>query len=244
MTAEVKAITRRVGRDGFAIVPRVVGEERIAALLSALRAISEGVGARRKGSVYAIRNLLEVVPSLREVAESAPVRSLVEPLLGAECFVVRAIFFDKTPEANWKVAWHQDLSIAVRRRVEAEGFGAWTEKAGVTHVQPPADVLRDMLALRLHLDASDETNGSLKVIPGSHLSGRLGAVEIQRWREGVEPVECHVPRGGALLMKPLLLHASSASREPRHRRVVHLEFAARELPSGLEWFGASARAAS
>ncbi|MCA1631562.1 MAG: phytanoyl-CoA dioxygenase family protein [Acidobacteria bacterium] len=241
MTGGAKAITERVGRDGFAIVPRAVGEERIVALLSAFDAISESAGVRRRGSVYAIRNLLEAVPPLREVADSPPVRSLVEPLLGADCFAVRAIFFDKTPEANWKVAWHQDLSIAVRRRVEAEGFGAWTEKAGVAHVQPPADVLRDMLTLRLHLDASDETNGPLKVFPGSHLCGRLGAVEIQRWRESREPVECHVPRGGALLMKPLLLHASSASREPRHRRVVHLEFAARELPAGLEWFGESAR---
>jgi ectoine hydroxylase-related dioxygenase (phytanoyl-CoA dioxygenase family) len=172
---------------------------------------------------------------LRELARSQYVRSLVEPVIGAHLFVVRAIFFDKTPEANWKVAWHQDLSIAVRRRVEAEGFGAWSEKAGVVHVQPPAEILRDMLTVRLHLDASDETNGSLKVLPGSHLHGRLGADEIQRWRESAEPVVCHVPRGGALLMRPLLLHASSASTKPRHRRVIHLEFATRELPGGLEW---------
>jgi ectoine hydroxylase-related dioxygenase (phytanoyl-CoA dioxygenase family) len=232
---EAKLIKESVERDGFAVVPHVIGKEKVSQIICALEAIGGTVGARRQGSIYAIRNLLEVVPALRELARSQHVRSLVEPIIGAHCFVVRAIFFDKTPEANWKVAWHQDLSIAVRRRVEAEGFGAWSEKAGVVHVQPPAEILRDMLTVRLHLDASDATNGSLKVLSGSHLRGRLGADEIQRWRERAEPVVCHVPRGGALLMRPLLLHSSSASTKPRHRRVVHLEFATRELPDGLEW---------
>lgn len=241
---DAQAITAKIERDGFAVVPRVVTDKKVSEIISALAEVSSEVGASRQGSVYAIRNLLEVVPSLRELAHAQRVRSLVAAVVGADCFVVRAIFFDKTLEANWKVAWHQDLSIAVRRRIETEGFGAWSEKAGVAHVQPPAEILRGMLSVRLHLDACDEMNGALKVFPGSHLGGRLGASEIQRWRESAQPVECHVPRGGALLMRPLLLHASSASSEPRHRRVVHLEFAARELPGGLEWLRDVAPAAT
>ncbi|MDT7604911.1 MAG: hypothetical protein QOF61_2908 [Acidobacteriota bacterium] len=241
---DVKAITERIEHDGFAVVPHVVGDEDISEIISALEAVGDAVGMSRQGSIYAIRNLFEVVPVLHGLARSRSVRSLVEPIVGAGCFVVRAIFFDKTPEANWKVAWHQDLSIAVRRRAEVEGFGAWSEKAGVAHVQPPAEILQGMLSVRLHLDASDETNGSLKVFPSSHLRGRLSACEIQRWRESAQPVECHVPRGGALLMRPLLLHASSASIEPRHRRVVHLEFAAHKLPGGLEWLCEAAPAAT
>jgi hypothetical protein len=45
-----------------------------------------------------------------------------------------------------------------------------------------------------------------------------------------------IPRGGALLMRPLLLHASSACVVPKPRRVIHLEFVAEHLPDGLEWF--------
>jgi ectoine hydroxylase-related dioxygenase (phytanoyl-CoA dioxygenase family) len=119
----------------------------------------------------------------------------------------------------------------VRARRDAEGFGAWSEKAGVMHVQPPAAILERMLTVRLHLDAGDEANAPLRVIPGSHSRGRLDAAAIAHLRETSTVVACLVPRGGALLMRPLLLHASSASR----RRVVHLEFAAGELPAGLEW---------
>ena len=36
-------------------------------------------------------------------------------------------------------------------------------------------------------------------------------------------------------MRPLLVHASSPATVPSRRRVVHLEFAAAELPSPLEW---------
>ncbi|MFL6229763.1 MAG: phytanoyl-CoA dioxygenase family protein [Pyrinomonadaceae bacterium] len=218
---DVGAVAELIGRDGFAVVPQIIEHERISELISALATVGEASGARRRGDIYAIRNLLEVVPALRELAESSRVRSLVEAVLGGNAFVVRALLFDKTPEANWKVAWHQDLSIAVRRRIETDGFGAWSEKAGVTHVQPPAELLRDMLTVRLHLDACDKTNGALKVFPGSHLCGRLGADEIRRWREGARHVECEMAHGGALLMRPLLLHASSPAAKPRHRRVVH-----------------------
>jgi ectoine hydroxylase-related dioxygenase (phytanoyl-CoA dioxygenase family) len=174
---------------------------------------------------------------VRALARLASVRALVEPVLGPGCFVVRAILLDKTAGANWKVAWHQDLTIAVRERVEAPGFGPWSEKAGIPHVQPPRGVLERMLTVRVHLDHCGRDNGPVQVIPGSHARGRLAADEIARWRDGREPFLCTSPRGGALVMRPLVLHASSPATKPGHRRVVHLEFAADELPHGLEWHG-------
>ncbi|MCA1556325.1 MAG: phytanoyl-CoA dioxygenase family protein, partial [Acidobacteria bacterium] len=202
----------------------------------ALKRAEQSAGARRRGGVYAIRNLLVVAPEIGELVDASRIRPLMEQVLGASCFVVRSILFDKIPEANWKVAWHQDLSIAVRARRDMEGFGAWSEKAGVTHVQPPVEILERMLTLRLHLDVGDEANAPLRVIPGSHAGGRLSAEAITRLQEKSEATSCLVPRGGALLMRPLLLHASSAARVPQHRRVVHLEFAAAPLPDGLEWY--------
>ena len=72
-----------------------------------------------------------------------------------------------------------------------------------------------MLAIRLHLDESNEDNGPLRVIPGSHKAGRLAAEEVAAWRERPSVI-CTVPKGGAILMPlswfMLRLHAQSLSR--------------------------------
>ncbi len=155
-------------------------------------------------------------------------------VLGSGCFAVRGMLFNKTPASNWKIVWHQDKTIAVKVRKDVADFGPWSMKAGVQHVQPGASVMAGMLAIRLHLDESNENNGPMRVIPGSHKAGNLSAEAIDTWR--MQPsVVCTVPKGGAILMRPLLLHASSSSIAPGTRRVVHFEFAAGELPGGLEW---------
>jgi ectoine hydroxylase-related dioxygenase (phytanoyl-CoA dioxygenase family) len=224
---------------GFALVPGVLGASAVDRILAALEEAGEADadGVRRKESVYAIRNLLEVVPEIHSLARSAAVRALVEAVLGEGAFAVRGILFDKTPDANWKVAWHQDLTITVREKREVEGFGPWSEKAGIAHVQPPAAVLERMITVRLHLDDCGAENGPVQVIPGSHAAGRLAADEVQRWRTSRDAVPTFIGAGGAMLMRPLILHASSPSTVPTHRRVVHLDFAADDLPGGLEWHG-------
>ena len=174
------------------------------------------------------------VPIVRELAVSKPVKQLVTACLGKECFAVRGILFNKTPDSNWKVAWHQDRTIAVRERKDVAAFGPWSVKAGVPSVQPPATVMAKMLAIRLHLDESHENNGPLRVIPGSHKAGCLSAEEVATWKESPSVV-CLIPRGGAILMRPLLVHASSSCSKPQPRRVIHLEFAGDDLPGGLEW---------
>ena len=92
-----------------------------------------------------------------------------------------------------------------------------------------------MLTLRLHLDECGLENGPLKVLLGSHAQGVLDPAAVERWCRECKPVPCVVPRGGALLMRPLLLHASSSAAPPAHRRVIHLEFASKDLPGGVEW---------
>lgn len=156
-------------------------------------------------------------------------------MLGPHAIAVRGILFDKTPDANWKVPWHQDLTIAVTAKLQVPGFGPWSKKAGVLHVQPPAFVLENMLAVRIHLDDCGEANGAVRVIPGSHLQGRLTTEHVVRM-SATPGVSCVVAAGGVVLMRPLMLHAPSACQSPRHRRVVHLEFAGCALPGGLAWF--------
>lgn len=226
----------QVAEEGFAILPNVLAPGEVQKLLLALENISAVEDGRRRGGV---RNLLETAPLIRELARSSSLRTMVEPILGDTWFPVRAILFDKNPEANWKVPWHQDLSIAVQKRVDVEGFGSWSMKAGVQHVQPPAALLENMLAVRLHLDDCDETNGPVRVIPGTHKYGRIPESEIQSYAER-SIQDCLVPTGGVLLMRPLLLHASSPSQSPKHRRVIHIEYAAQSLPDGLLWHSESA----
>jgi len=175
------------------------------------------------------------VPRVARLAQSSKLLELLNRLCEKNPFPIRSIFFDKTPEVNWLVPWHQDLTIAVKRRIEREGYGPWSIKEGIPHVQPPLEILESMLTVRLHLDDCDETNGVLRVIPGSHRLGRLSTAQIAETRYQHEEVSCCVKAGDALLMRPLLLHASSAALSPHHRRVIHLEYATCNLMKGLEW---------
>jgi ectoine hydroxylase-related dioxygenase (phytanoyl-CoA dioxygenase family) len=219
---ELKTMVENIEENGFAVLPSCLD-----------RKAMEQLSAQVCNTKHSERNLLRL-PVVREVAGSEAVRRLIAAVLGPECFAVRGILFNKTPSSNWKVVWHQDRTIAVRERKDVARFGPWSMKASVPHVQPPAQVMANMLAIRLHLDESSENNGPLRVIPGSHKSGCLPAKQISAWRERPS-ITCVVPRGGVILMRPLLLHASSACSEPKQRRVIHLEFAADELPDGLEW---------
>jgi len=221
--------------DGFAIIRGILSSHEIPQLIGSLRRLGEDDSVRRRGGVFAVRNLLDVSPAVRELAHSPRVLEMVYSILGNAAFPVRGILFDKTSGANWKVPWHQDVTIAVADRQEVEGFGPWSMKAGVLHVQPPASVLEKMLSVRIHLDPCSEANGALKVVPGSHQLGRLPEQEAGRLGTAGPATNCAAEAGDALLMRPLLLHASSAAAAPTHRRVIHLDFAAVQLPGGLRW---------
>lgn len=166
------------------MIPDFLDSETTEFLADKLETIDFGAETKRRGeAAFGIRNLLNVVPEIRNLAESNRLKELVESILGTQARVVRGIFFDKTPEANWKVPLHQDLTVAVRQRIETTGFSAWTQKAGTQHVQPPVSILEKMLAVRIHLDDADETNGALKVVPKSHLCGRLSAERARELRK-------------------------------------------------------------
>jgi hypothetical protein len=226
---------QRMEHEGFAVLPSCVPEGQLRALALCLQQLGGQVDLGRRGGV---RDAFRVVPAIRELATTPPLWQVGTMVLGPDCAAVRAIIFDKTPGANWKVNWHQDLTIAVQRRVDVVGFGPWSVKAGIVHVQPPAAILERMLTLRLHLDPCMEDNGPLRVLPGSHKAGRLREEDIAHWRVGRRPVTCLAQRGEVLAMRPLLLHSSSAAQSPAHRRVVHIEYAGVALGHKLEWFEA------
>lgn len=213
-----------IEQHGFSFAHAVLSADEVRELVSLLGPVSS---AGRRG--------LLALPTVAELARSARVLELVRPHLPSEPSPVRAIYFDKSPEKNWLVPWHQDLTLALRARAEVPGFGPWSVKDGIPHVQPPIELFQQMLTVRLHLDDADENNGALRVLPGSHRFGRLDAPQIQALRDEHADFLCAASTGDALLMRPLLLHASSRSNCDRHRRILHIEYASFALPSGLEW---------
>ncbi len=184
-----------------------------------------------------VRGLLARSEKCRELAAHPGLLGLAQSVLGVNARAVKGIFFDKNPTANWLVPWHQDLTITVSERREVPGFGPWSVKHGLVHVQPPAEIMEGILALRIHLDDTGPDNGALHVLPATHRHGRIPSAEISKYVETIEPAVCAARRGDVLLMCPLLLHSSQPSVSPTHRRVVHLEYTAINLPGGLEWKG-------
>jgi len=224
---ELLAFQESVATAGWAVTDPVVDSATIAELRDCVAPL---VQSGRGGA----RNLLDE-PRIATLATSPTLRPFADAVLGEACFAVRALFFDKTAEANWKVVWHQDLSVAARERIDRPGYGPWTDKAGVPHVQPPVDVLEHMIAIRLHLDPCGEDNGPVRVLNGTHRLGRLSAQAVDDLRAQLPESVCLAPEGALLAFRPLLLHASSPARRPMHRRVIHIEYAAQPLASPLAW---------
>lgn len=203
---------------GFRIVPDVFSDAECDRLLRALAEPS--LTRSRAGARHALS-----VPAIRQAALDSRLVSLATEALTVPAIPYRATLFDKSPGANWLVAWHQDKTLPMKDRFEAEGWGQWSIKAGVLCAQAPAEVLGRIVALRLHLDPSSAENGPLRVIPGSHRLGILSESGIASLAERSALATCIVPRGGALLMKPLLVHASSKATSDLSRRVLHIEYA-------------------
>lgn len=216
-------------RDGFVVFKAVVPAPQIEQLTDSIEE------TRTEKAAPGLRNLLNRCSSIKTFANSGVVFRIAQEILGVTPLPVRAILFDKTPAANWYVTWHQDLSIPVKNKVESVGFGPWSTKDGILHVQPPASILEQMVSLRIHLDTCSEANGAIKFIPGSHHAGILELDQLGHLRDNQVPVFCPAERGDIIAMRPLILHSSSTAETPDHRRVLHLEYAGTSLPSGLEW---------
>jgi hypothetical protein len=230
----IAMVHQQLQQQGFAVTAPLYTHTEVAALLHCIEsAPATSPSFRRSQDVFAIRNLLGEIPQLWSLLDTRELRNVLSELFPSGCHLTKAIYFDKPAQSNWLVAWHQDLMINVDCRANLPGFGPWTSKADWVAVQPPVAILENTCTIRVHLNDCDAINGALKVVPGSHLQGVVPAETIAAFT--ATPFVCAVPAGGAMLMKPLLLHASNRSNSPRPRRVIHLEFSADELPQALAW---------
>lgn len=218
-------------REGFVVLGPLLDPAEVAALC----AMADPLLVSKAGARPGVRRVFEREPRMIGVLRGTRVAGVVRSAGGPAARVVRTILFDKSPGSNWAVPWHQDAVVALRERHEVDGFGPWSVKDGEPHARPPREVLDRIGVLRIGLDVCGPGNGPVRVIPGSHRWGVLGAEALEAAVAAGPVVECCTQEGGALLMRPHLIHASSRSDEAARRRVLHIEFTSAELPAPLEW---------
>jgi len=230
----INLYSSQIKEHGFTIIANVFTEQEINKILTELgRVGTESPVFRKTDDLFAIRQFLKYLPDIKELVFNDRLKQIINDLFGPGYFVAKSIYFDKPPRSNWFVSYHQDLTISVKEKADVPGFGSWTVKQGQFAVQPPLKILEDNFTLRIHLDDTDKDNGALKVIAGSHLKGIFRPETVERSFE--KDVFCEVPKGGVMIMKPLLLHASDRTKNQERRRVIHIEFSRTELPYPLEW---------
>ncbi|MFK7982094.1 MAG: phytanoyl-CoA dioxygenase family protein [Saprospiraceae bacterium] len=220
-----KEISEKLDKQGFVTLPAVFSEKVIDTLLKLIKA------SKSTQNNFAIRQFFETVPEAKQVVFNTAFQAFLKQNIGENYFLIKAIYFDKPPAANWIVPWHQDLTITTNQKVLHAGYAKWRLKNGVHYVHPPIEILENIVTIRIHLDNCSLENGALSVIPGSHRNGIDKKLDFTQEK----PVICEVEKGGLLLMKPLLFHASKRTTNNLNRRVIHLEFANTELMSPLTY---------
>jgi ectoine hydroxylase-related dioxygenase (phytanoyl-CoA dioxygenase family) len=227
-------IEQKLLHDGFSIIDNIFTTEEINSILQAISQVDTTKPTFRKTSdLFAIRQFLKEVPATFPLIFNDRLKSIISQLFGDDYFITKSIYFDKPEQSNWFVAYHQDLTISVDKKLDIKGFGPWTVKQNQFAVQPPLHILESNFTIRIHLDDTDECNGALKVIPGSHLKGLYRPDTID-WTIETETI-CKVRKGGIMIMKPLLLHASNRTTNNNKRRVIHIEFSNCSLGDTLLW---------
>jgi ectoine hydroxylase-related dioxygenase (phytanoyl-CoA dioxygenase family) len=215
-----KAVSLSVENNGYAIVPQVVTAEDIRRLLSDFEQLTS---QRTRAGV---RHLLSN-PVVAELAADLCLLGIAQSVLGSDAFPFKATLFDKSSDANWLITWHQDTALPLREKIEIPAWGPWSTKEGIIYAHAPSNALERVVALRLHLDDSEQENGPLRIIPGSQSRGVLSDQQVETIVGEAEHVTCLIKQGGVIVMRPLIIHASSKSQSDKPRRVLHIEYASR-----------------
>ncbi|MEY5049257.1 MAG: hypothetical protein RLZZ175_2616 [Bacteroidota bacterium] len=221
-------------KNGFLCLNNIYSNKEIQELINIIENVnSDNETFRKSKEVFAIRQFLKEIPSIIPHIFNNKLNEVIQQYFGKDYFVVKSIYFDKPETSNWFVSYHQDLTISVDNKVDLENFGPWSIKQNQFAVQPPLQILENIYTIRIHLDDTNEENGALKVIPGSH-NKQIYRPETIDWNKEIE-VSCSVNKGGIMIMRPLLLHSSSKTTNNQRRRVIHIEFSNLELPKEINW---------
>lgn len=229
--------TEQINNEGFAIIDGVYSEneiEKLTTLIENATANKTGNATFRKSEdLFAIRQFHKEIPETLAYIFNQNLKNIIDTIFGKGYFITKSIYFDKPEKSNWFVAYHQDLTISVDKKIEAQNFENWTTKQNQFAVQPPVPILENNFTIRIHLDTTTKDNGALKAINKSHTKGifRVENLVIESKDETI----CKVNKGGIMIMKPLLFHSSNKTINNKRRRVIHIEFSNQKLPGEMEW---------
>lgn len=226
-----------INSEGFAIIDKVYSENEIEKIIIEIEKVT---GSETKKStfkksedLFAIRQFHKEIPETLTIIFNLNLKKIIKMNFGDNYFITKSIYFDKSQKSNWFVAYHQDLTISVDKKAKIENYENWTIKQNQFAVQPPKEILEQNFTIRIHIDKTTKENGALKVLNKSHKKGivRIENIELQNETETI----CEVDKGGIMIMKPLLFHASNKTTNNERRRVIHIEFSNQKLPNELEW---------
>lgn len=224
-----------INSTGFIIINNIYNDNEIEKLISLIENITENNAEnktfRKSQDLFAIRQFHKEIPETLPFIFNKNLQDIIKSTFGKGYFITKSIYFDKPEKSNWFVAYHQDLTISVDKKIEIENYENWTIKQNQFAVQPPIAILEKNFTIRIHIDKTTKDNGALKVINNSHSKGIFRAENLETENETI----CEVEKGGIMIMKPLLFHASNKTTNNERRRVIHIEFSNQELPNGLEW---------
>lgn len=218
---------REFDEKGFLILESIYSKEEIDAVLADL-------DAKDISGQFGVREFLLHNKDIATKLFTTNLREVIKAIAPNCNKSIKSIYFDKPPNANWIVNWHQDLTINLVNRMDVDQYKNWRETKERVVVQPNRELLERIFTIRIHLDDCTKENGALNVIESSHARGPIDIKEWAITKEGRQKL-CEVKKGGILLMKPLILHSSSRTENEKNRRVIHIEFTDQELPEGLQW---------
>jgi hypothetical protein len=212
---------------GFTLADIELSEEQCEYIATSLPSVADQRGTAR--------DLLSH-PTVLRLVRHKQLGQFLWSLTGRELVAVAARLHDSAGTSEVAAEWHQNRVVAVRERLDVRGYGPWSTRVGISHVEPPASVLDQMLVLRVHLDDIAVGGQALQILPGSHRAGKLTLDAIEHLVDSNDVVMPAIRKGVLVAMRPLLLHAMPClmSRTQRYR-FLNIEFAPPEAITPLQW---------
>ena len=206
----------RFREEGYLAFSGVLGDDRVAfyrsvfdGMVEEARKLTDGVphwsleldseGKPIEGFLHKVQGVCVVEPRILQLASEPAILDRVEALVGPNIDLFGTKFFPKLPGGGSSVHWHQDNFY----------FGTISD-----HI----------LSCATYLEDSDEGNGCLQVVPGSHRSGEIAEHERRLNAHGswtrvdkAKAVSVVVPAGSFVVFSANLLHGALDNVSDRSR---------------------------
>lgn len=129
-----------LAQKGYDIINGIYSKEEIDSILAL-------VASKPLEHSFGVREFLKTHPDIAEKVLSNRLKNLISTIDPHCDKLIKSIYFDKPPTANWIVNWHQDLTINLKGRVEVEGYKNWRVLPERTVVQPTLAMLERIFTI-------------------------------------------------------------------------------------------------